>query len=198
MTTYKIDLASRYKNAFGYLAKNFDTKVINVGNESKFTDVKTFLPDIPMFDSIIMTCEGLPLVFGSAPMANKIANTALSAVFAPPPMLSFTRAKNIKETFIDGSDGVVVENYGMKPWSIKMQGILIDTALHQYPAAQVMLLTKMFEKPSRVEVIGALFADKGIDAIYFTSVNIEGVEGFPDTLKYTLQAKSIKAIEFEL
>lgn len=214
MSIFKIDLASRYQNAFGFLAKNFSSRVLGVGlsNTGLYAKIDTYQIDEYDFDEIILSTENIQLKFGSMPFISNGNHGILQGawdlldhkkedynnVFAPPPMLQFSRKKNIKETFVDGSDGVVVENYGMQPWSIKLQGILIDIDTHNYPKNKVKDLIKLFNVSDRIDVVGDLFADKGINSIYFTSINIEGVEGFPDTIKYTLEAKSINPIEFEL
>ncbi len=213
MGIYKVDLLTRYQNAFGFLAKNVTSRVlkgVGISSTGIYANVDTFGDDNTEFDEITLSYKDLELKFGSLPFLGGnhgiledifelfSKENTFENIFAPPPMLSFTRQKNIKETPIDGSDGVVVENYGMQPWNIKMQGIVIDMEEHQYPKEQIKQLTQLFEIPDRIDVVGDTFADKGIDTIYFTSISIDGVEGFPDTQKYTLQARSIKPIEFEL
>lgn len=118
-------------------------------------------------------------------------------VFAPPPMVSFSKSKNLVITEIDGSDGEVVERYGDKSWEIKLQGIIVDMINHQYPEEAVVKLREFFNTAAPLKVISnGMFADLNIDSIYFTNVDISGVAGFADTIQYTLSARSIKPVEF--
>ncbi|MCT4640383.1 MAG: DUF6046 domain-containing protein [Bacteroidales bacterium] len=207
--SYKIDLVTRYQNAFGFVAKNFSGKILNVGlsNSGLYANIEIYSINDAEFEDMILKASGIELKFGSVPFVGGNhgvlkglfgKEVAANNIFAPPPMLSFSRQKNIKETPIAGGDGVVVENYGMRPWAIKLQGVLIDLQEHNYPFDQEKQLIELFEIQDRIDVTSELFNNKGIDSIYFTSIDLSGVEGYPDTIKYTLAAKSIKPIEFEL
>ncbi|MCT4613587.1 MAG: DUF6046 domain-containing protein [Marinifilaceae bacterium] len=214
MGNYRIDLATRYQNAFGFLAKNFGSKILNVGisNSGIYKNFELYEGEEEEFENISMKAKGIILNFGSLPFTQgksglfkgKMAELfnkseeKTGSFFAPPPMVSFNRSKAIKETYVNGSDAVVVENYGLKPWNIKLSGIIIDMESHHYPKKKVEELNNFFEINDRVEITGNLFSDKGIDSIYFKSISFDMVEGFPDTIKYSLQARSIKPIEFEL
>ena len=59
-------------------------------------------------------------------------------------------------------------------------------------------LAKFFEINDVIEVACPLLLDMGIKSIYFKEQGFEPVEGFPDTVKYSLTAKSIKPALFSL
>jgi len=205
---YKVDLLGRYISAFGFLAKRFSTLGVGISHSGIYANINTYTVDDSEFDEIILRANGIELKFGAMPfvggnygvLAGLLGKKELAVgdIFAPPPMLSFSRQKNINETPIEEGDGVVVEYYGLQPWSVKIQGLLIDMDEHSYPHDREKQLNKLFEYAGRVDVVGDLFANKGIDSIYFTSIDIEGIEGYEDTVKYTLLARSIKPVEFEL
>ncbi len=131
---------------------------------------------------------------------NSILTDGESGIFAAAPMLKFTRDKNIVTTPVQGSDNVVVENFGLGQWDITIEGLLVDLDEHQYPTTKVQRLRQMFETPDLFDVLECqIMTDLGINALYFTKVeNISVVEDYPDTVKYQLKAKSIEPAEFTL
>lgn len=131
---------------------------------------------------------------------NSILTDGESGIFAAAPMLKFTRDKNIVTTPVQGSDNVVVENFGLGQWDITIEGLLVDLDEHQYPTTKVQRLRQMFETPDIFDVLECqIMTDLGINALYFTKVeNISVVEDYPDTVKYQLKAKSIEPAEFTL
>ena len=120
-------------------------------------------------------------------------------VFAPPPLMRFRRTKNITVTVVDGGDEAeIVENFGVNSWDIELNGLLVDMDEHAYPGTKVQELAKFFEINDVIEVACPLLLDMGIKSIYFKEQGFEPVEGFPDTVKYSLTAKSIKPALFSL
>lgn len=212
MGKYTIDLATRYQNAFGFVAKNVAGKLLGVGlsNSGLYTNIQLIENKEASFDEMILTGNGFDLKFGAYPFVGGnyglldslgiLGNEeSISDVFAPPPMFTFSRGKNIKTTAIPGSDAEVVENYGLKSWQIKMQGLLIDMKDHTYPSQQIQQFRKVFEVGSQFDVESEIFDDLGIYSIYFTEINsLSGVEGFEDTWKYSITARSISPVEFGL
>lgn len=119
-------------------------------------------------------------------------------MFAPPIILEFSREKDLIETKVNGSDNVVIERWGTKPWDIDMRGILVDMNDKIYPKNLIEQLHEFFEINDIIEVEGLQFEDKKIDSIYFKSVKITPVEGYPDTIQYTMTASSIQPVEFNV
>lgn len=131
---------------------------------------------------------------------NGILTDAVGGIFAPPPMLTFERSKNIVTTKVDGSDAVVVESFGVEQWVITMKGILVDLENHQYPADKMRQLRNLFEANTTYEVWDCdVLTDLGIEQLYFDKVEALKVQDdYPDTVEYTLKARSIKPVEFFL
>ena len=129
---------------------------------------------------------------------NSILTDGESGIFAAAPMLKFDRNKKITVTAVAGSDNTVVENFGMEPWNITMEGLLVDLDNHQYPTAKVQRLRQMFETPNVFDVLECqVMTDLGINALYFDKIeNLAVLEDFPDTVKYQMKAKSIEPAEF--
>lgn len=130
--------------------------------------------------------------------ANGLLNEAATGILAPPPMLTFDRGKNIVTSSVDGSDNVVIESFGCKPWKIVLEGILVDMENHQYPRAKMQEFREMFEVNNSFEVFDCdILADLGIENIYFESIDsLEVLKDYQDTVKYKLTARSIKPVEF--
>lgn len=119
-------------------------------------------------------------------------------ILAPCPILSFTRSKNIVKTAVDGSDSEVIECFGCKSWDITISGILVDLDEHSYPSERVQKLRELFEINDILEVLECkIMDDLNIQSLYIDGLeDLKFVEGFNDTMSYTLKAKSIKPLEF--
>ena len=132
----------------------------------------------------------------------KFASTILTedtpTILAPPPVLSFTRSKNIVKTAVDGSDSEVIECFGCKSWDITISGILVDLDEHSYPSDRVQRLRELFEINDILEVIDCkIMDDLNIQSLYLNSIDeLKFVDGYNDTMSYKLKAYSIKPLEF--
>jgi hypothetical protein len=209
MGKYVIDISERFLAGFGFLAKNIAPRLLKVGYNGKFIygNIDVYSESSRTFDELYLSGNGFNIKFGAMPflsgnfglLSDVISKDQVTDnVFAPPPMISFSRSKNIKTTEITNSDVEVVENFGNKSWSIKIQGILVDMENHLYPSKWVKTLNKVFEINKPYEVASNIFADHGIEWIYFTNIDSSGIQGYEDTWKFTLTARSIKPVEFEL
>ncbi|MDB0599662.1 DUF6046 domain-containing protein [Tenacibaculum maritimum] len=187
-----INLAARYAAAFGAVAiSKLLNKAILIKEDNKY-DVEFYDDARSDAENITFEYAGEELLFGEM-LTGKNATT-----YAPPLMVSFSREKNLIETEASGSDNIVVERWGTKPWSIDIRGILIDVENRQYPMNKINLLSRFFEHNDIIEVVGEQFYDKDIDSIYLTAVSITPVEGFADTVQISLSAKSIKGVNYTL
>ena len=213
---YTVDLITRYQSAFGFVTGTLAGELegaLNGGifragmayNEGRWRaamagkgnrtyDVEMYAPREWQWAEMTMKHEGKELHLG---MGSLLKET--QGVFAPPPLLRFRRTKNITVTVIDGGDEAeVVENFGVNSWDIEMSGLLVDMDEHNYPGEKVKELAKFFEINDVIEVACPLLLDMGIKSIYFKEQGLEPVEGFSDTVKYSLMAKSIKPVLFSL
>lgn len=131
---------------------------------------------------------------------NTILSDTDNGIFAPPPMLKFDRSKKITATAIAGSDNVVVEDFGLKPWDITINGLLVDMENHQYPTAKMQRFRQLFETPDTFDVLECqVMTDLGINALYFETVNdLSVLDNYPDTVKYKLIAHSTQPPEFTI
>ncbi len=199
-----IDIGVRAMQAFKTVAA-----INNIGyNGFVYTNLNMLSSETEGFDNITIKGSDFELKFGDMPFysgnygvfeeLSGQTSTSGSSVFAPPPMISFRRSKNNKITIMDGSDNEVVEHYGKKAWEIRMQGIVVDMEAHDYPTEQVKDLLELFNADEILEVSGLLFEEKKIRSIYVNDIDISGVEGFADTQKYTVSARSIKPVEFSI
>jgi hypothetical protein len=189
-----IDLGSRLRSAFGYASANQSSSLQAQGFADQYSinEAGVFVSDSSFEELTIKQNNDSKLVFASLMQSNSL----IGNVYAPPPMVSFSKGKNITETEIDGTDAVVVERYGDKSWVIKLQGVLVDMVNHRYPKQQVIQLREFFDLPKPFAVEGEMFDDLKIKSIYFTNIEIGGVAGYEDTIQYSLDAKSIKPVEF--
>ena len=160
------------------------------------TGVEVFVADTTFADLILKSAkDGEVYKF-----RNSILSDTDNNIFAPPPMLKFDRSKKITATAIAGSDNVVVEDFGLKPWDITINGLLIDMEAHQYPTAKVQRFRQLFETPDVFDVLKCqVMTDLEIYALYFETVNdLSVLDNYPDTVKYKLIAHSTQPPEFTI
>lgn len=211
---YIVDLMARYESAWGFVSGTLAGEaegLVNAGlfkagmafneakwkvgnrNEAKY-DAAVYAPTDWTWAEIVMKYEETEMNFSFGSLKE---NT--TGVFAPPPLMRFRRTKNITVTVIDGgNEAEVVENFGVNSWDIELNGLVVDMDEHAYPGEKVKQLAEFFEINDVIEVACPLLLDLGIKSIYFKEQNIEPVEGYPDTVKYSLVAKSIKPAVFSL
>jgi len=199
----QINIGERLKSAFGAVSKNVSHALKDFGKKNGISNAGVYSTN-SVFEKLTLTrtvkSASASTTTNVAPEKESITfDTMLTGkekVFAPPPMVSFSKSKNLVITEIDGTDAEVVERYGDKNWEIKLQGVIIDMKNHQYPEAGVIKLREFFNTSDALEVTSDIFAGLDIKSIYFTNVEIGGVSGFADTIQYTLSARSIQPIEF--
>ena len=184
-----LDLASRYGRALGIVLSSEGMNQVVITQEDNKYQVETF-GEATNFEEITMEYENTRLVF------NSFIGGEQSTVFAPPPILSFSRSKKLIENETNGS--TIVERWNTNEWEITIQGILVDIENHNYPDSQIQQIVTLFEHNDIIKVVGAQFYDKGIDSIYIDSITINPKEGYSDTVAYTLSAKSVKEVTFNL
>ncbi len=63
---------------------------------------------------------------------------------------------------------------------------------------KVEQLCRLFEYNNTIAVVGQQFYEKNIKNIYLKDVSITLVEGFQDTMQFTLNASSINEVGFTL
>ncbi|MGG7468680.1 DUF6046 domain-containing protein [Chryseobacterium arthrosphaerae] len=192
-----INLAARYAAAFGIMAINNKINQAVVTLEDNKYNVEVYEDSDLDFEEVTMSYgSGDDAV--SLKFARMLEGYGSGTIYAPPLMMNFSSEKNLIETQISGSDEVVIERWGTKPWTIDIRGILIDVENHRYPSDKVNSLCRFFENNSVISVVGQQFIDKNIKSIYIKSIAITAIEGFQDTIQFTLTASSIKDVNFTL
>lgn len=213
---YTVDLISRYQNAFGFVTGTLVGELEGLVNGSIFKagvaynearwrarnakkdgremDVEMYAPRDWCWAEMTLKHEDVSLDFCMGRLTSET-----EGVFAPPPLMRFRRSKNISVTVVDGGDEAeIVENFGVNSWDIDLSGVLVDMDGHEYPGEKVKRLAKFFEINDVIDVACEVLLDVGIRSIYFKEQSFEPVEGFPDTIRYSLVAKSIKPAVFSL
>lgn len=205
-----INLADRYASAFGIVAVN---NAINTAVATKEKNHYKF----HVYEDLDKVFEETEFIYHELPVENllrfagiytpiekslkfgaMLLNDGQGSIYAPPLMINFSREKNLIETNISGGDGVVVERWGTKPWNLDIKGILIDFENRNYPTEKIKELNKFFEHNGTIKVIGTQFEEKNIESIYIRDISITPIEGFQDTIQFTINASSIKEVSFTL
>lgn len=123
--------------------------------------------------------------------------TEKSQVLASPPIIRYSRTKKIVSTSTNSGEEVI-EQWTTYGYELYISGILVDTEEHIYPGKQIQELCKIFESNKIATVEGQIFKDLNITDIYIHRIDIEGLQGFMDTFRYTMEAKSVKPLTFSL
>ncbi|AKK73777.1 hypothetical protein OK18_15235 [Chryseobacterium gallinarum] len=191
-----INLAARYAAAFGIMAINNRINQAVINRKDNQYNVEVYEDFDPDFEAVTMSYgpakDAIELKFA------KMLEGDDSSIYAPPLMMNFNRGKNLIETQVSGGDMVVIERWGTKPWDIEIRGILIDVENRSYPSKKIQQLCRFFEHNDTIAVVGGQFMDKNIKNIFLKDVSITTVEGFQDTIQFTLTASSINEVNFTL
>jgi hypothetical protein len=189
-----IDLVARYAAAFGMMAagKTIE-KVFIEKTENKDYNFQYFPLQDGNIEYVKMVVPGEdPLEFSAVLHGDR------GSIFAPPLLIGFSQEKSLIETEVNDDDPIIIERWGTKPWDITINGILIDLNNRIYPTDEIRRLNKNWKYNGVVKVIGKQFEEKDIDSLYFRSINFTAVEGYQDTIQFTINASSIKAVNFTL
>lgn len=199
-----IDFAGRFQSAFGFITKSISSRldkegygeVIRNTHNSGFDMQSNVLvwSDETTFDEITLRNGNQEqYLFAFRPFSEQY-----SGVFATPPMLSLRRAKRLVITTIDNSDTEVVERYATEPYEITWRGLLIDMENHEFPLDRLEQLNNIFEENGVWSVDSEILQAVGVAAVYFKDVQIDFVEGYEDTISYTLVTRAIRPLEYQL
>lgn len=189
-----IDLVSRYAAAFGMMAagKAIETVFIEKKEDKKF-DLQFY----PLADNTVeyskFEIPGLEALEFSS-----VLNGDRGSIFAPPLLIGFSQEKSLIETEVNDDNPIVIERWGTKPWDITINGLLIDLENRVYPTDEIRRLNQNWKYNGVVKAIGKQFEELDIDTIYFRSISFTRVEGYQDTVQFTINASSIQAVNFTL
>lgn len=199
MAKFVLDLFTRYHTAFGFVAYNAVDALLakkKAGSASKFSGAQVYVKTGYCFSDMEISNGDFNIKLGDP---NFFAKNSGDTLFVGPPMISVSREKILSITIPDRSEAEIVENFGKKPYEIKIKGLIVDMAEHQYPGKQVKQLRKFNDIQGYMDVTCQLLNDLGIYSIYITQMDeLTGVEGFEDTLSYSFTARSAQPAEFIL
>lgn len=193
-----LDIGSRLQSA-GFFVPGFVNTVqpIPGGQYIPYTNA----PKLYVQNNIAF--EDLELKYGDKLLNFK--NTVLTKggslgnIFAPPPMLSWSKSVNVEVTVIDGTDAEVVERFGAGQWDIMFEGVLVDMENHEFPIGKLAEIREFFEIADAKDVTSEILNDGlNVKSIWFKTFSGSGVAGFADTIRYSIPARSIVPVEFYL
>ena len=196
-----VNLAPRFQAAFGYVP----AVPLLLTNErgmpgSQYVpafgvQVYKSLEENQTFEDMSIYGNGYDLQFAG----NLITKSgSLGTVFAPPPIIGYRKAKKLVIGDTNGEEGEVVEVWKNGSWELVIQGIMVDMENHVFPKDKLATMNKVFDVKNVFDISGDWFEALNIESIYFLEFMPVGVQGFMDTISYTLIARSIKPIEFYL
>lgn len=203
-------MSSRHSKAFGFTAGNILPRAAGIGMAGKlnYFGTKTMperhqpanrttgaLQIIEPIKAAGVSRMGTP-VFDIITLTNQDAG--LSYTFDILPMVDISRAKKIVETEINGGPGEVVELISSKHWDVRLRGLLVDMQHHQFPLDQLQQLNDLFDVADTFKVESELLNAMGIMEVYFKDFAPQFLEGFRDTIGFTLTGKSHVPVEILL
>jgi len=121
-----------------------------------------------------------------------------SGYFSNPPMLSLSSSKTLIVTDLDNSNYQVIERWATGPYNIDIKGFIVDVENHNFPKSKLHELHKIFKHNGIWQVASDVLNAVGVTSLYFSDVNIDFLAGYNDTIVYSLSAKEIKQIDYQL
>ena len=196
MKKTQINLSARYAAAFG-VASLVDI-VKKELKPKKMYDVDYYQERSSDFEKVEFSISDNKSNYSEKLEFSSVLKGERGNIFAPPLMINFSQDKSLIETEVNDDDAVVIERWGTKPWNIEIKGLLIDLDNRIYPSDEIKRLNLIWKCNQVVEVAGLQFEERQIDAIYFKSIEFTPLEGFQDTIQFSLSANSIKSVAFTL
>ncbi|OSZ79273.1 hypothetical protein CAP35_13750 [Chitinophagaceae bacterium IBVUCB1] len=197
MADLMIDIAGRFKSAYGIVP-------VFVTQNSKIpgSEYMPIVSGVNLYDDSESSFEDTDIEGGGFSLkfaGGKLTKSGRTGnVFAPPLMCRFRKTKQLIETILDGDGGIIVERYGDGPWEVEVQGLLVDMEHHKFPLYKIEQIRKLFEVPDSLNVIGDMWEVNGIKTVYFYDFVWSGVQGYQDTIQFSVMARSLKPVEFYL
>jgi len=195
------DFSGRYYQAFGFTPGHISNVLIQAGfdaairrkHDTNFTNSIYVFDDNTHFDEVTLYNDTEQYLFGYRELADEYTD-----VFALPPIISLRRGKRLIITPVDNSDIEVIERFSTEPYQITLRGLLIDLDEHQFPLEKLEKINDIFEVNSIWKVSSEILLAVRVDSLVIQDIEIEFIEGFEDTIAYTITARATKSIEYQL
>lgn len=203
----RFDFTGRMQAAFGFIA---GAGLARAGNklarfilgDARLSDKNSVFvwDDNAQFDEVVLryagaNTEGLQKSYN---FSFESINSDYSTIFATPPMMTFSRGKRLTITPIDNTDTEVIERYATEPYSIEWRGLLIDMENHNFPIDKMRELNKIFQHNDIFNVDSEICQALEIHSVFVQNLRLEFVEGYEDTISYTMTLRAIKPLEYQL
>ena len=193
-----VDLEGRYMAAFGFVTASIKSRTDSSGNaevqNNLASNVTVYVLDKTTDIDDVMIYNGKETYsFADCSLDGEFAN-----VLATAPMLSLKRAKKLIITSPDNTDTEVVERFNTEPYEITWRGLLIDMDNHNFPLDKMGTLNDIFEKNDVWNVASKILNKLKVSAIYVKDIALEFVEGYEDTVSYTMTTRAIRPINYQL
>lgn len=200
----KFNFSDRYQAAFGFVSNRVSTVLAEAGwelamrkRDSNFQASVYVFDQNTHFDEVKFYRDDKgakqEYLFAYRELAKEY-----SSVFSTPPMLSLKRSKRLIITPIDNSDIEVIERFNTEPYQITFKGLLIDMEEHGFPLDKLETLNEIFEVNSIWKVSSEILSSINVESVIIQDLNVEFVEGYEDTISYTIAARAVKPIQYQL
>ncbi|MTK53294.1 DUF6046 domain-containing protein [Paludibacter sp.] len=191
-------LAGRFKAAFGFVTANIRNRTDAAGNASVSKQLASNISVYVMdkntdIEDITLSYGNTVYSFGDCSLDGEFAN-----VIATAPMISFKRSKRLVTTPIDNTDIEVVERYSTEPYEMTWRGLLIDMENHSFPLDKMETLNQIFEVNDVWNVASKILNKLKVSAIYIKDISIEFVEGYEDTVSYTMTTRAMRPVNYQI
>ncbi|MDR2806259.1 MAG: DUF6046 domain-containing protein [Dysgonamonadaceae bacterium] len=198
----RFDFTGRYMAAFGFVAANVAGRLGNElagivrgdselgsNNAVYLWDKNTSFDEVTLYEDV----KEKGYVFGFRSITDDY-----SSLFATPPMLSLKRSKKLIITPVNNSDTTVVERYTTEPYEITWRGLLIDMENHEFPLDKMEQMNKIFEVNGVWNVASEILQAVGVQSVFIKDLSFDFVEGYEDTISYTMTMQAIRPLEYDL
>lgn len=196
----RFDFTARYIAAFGFLPANFTSPKVNKSPAVYYDDSDLGGNIDVLLNDPNTSLEDVELYHGteSYRFAFQSINDECPDILATAPMLSLKRAKKLVITAINNSDFVVVERYATEPYEITWRGLLIDMYNHRFPMNKLQKMNEIFEHNSVWGVSSQILQAIKVNSIFIKDINFDFVEGYEDTVSYSMTTQGIRPLEYGL
>lgn len=201
MALIKVNILKRFEAAFG-----LDARRLSISQEYAPADQE------PVPDARLQQPQPVEAPPGYGPLGNPLFDqlTILPGItpansegggqaypeykFNVDPLIDVQLPKRIVKTPIPGKDGTVKEMMSADDHQITIKGLLVNNS-GEYPQAEKQELVNMLDLNASLEISSKFLNTFGISHLVVESYSFGSLEGFPDTLPFTIKCVSDRSDE---